>query len=316
MKRLLIFVVLIVIFGGCSEQQTKRELRVGILDWTGYEPLALADKLNLYGTDAIKIVRLSSVIDTLGAMRNGTIDIAALTLDESLVYAQENPDIRAFLVCDISNGGDAVVAKEGIDNPSQLKGKRIGAEESALSAFILHRFLEKFGLGKDEIKIVPINYDIHSEVFKSNSVDAIITYNPAKDKLVKQGGKVLFDSSQMSGEIIDVLIARESFLKSNDENIQHLVKGWYKALKYMKEHPQESYREMAGFERISPEAFEHSLKGLRIPLREEAISILQNGNKMQEDSDSFIANMRQQGLLHKEITFENFYTTEYLKKQP
>jgi len=290
-----------------------QELRVGILAWPGYEPLALADSLNYYSEDEIKIIRFPSVIDVLGAMRNGTIDVAALTVDEGMVYAQDNPDIRAFLVCDFSNGGDGIVAKKGIASPSQLKGKRIAAEESALSSYILSRFLTFSGLSHSDVTVVPVSYDVQVQSLSSDQADAVITYNPVKDQLIAQGGKLLFDSTQMPGEIVDVLIARDSVLKAKKESVNALIKGWYQSLDYMKKHPQDANKRIASFENVSQAMFERTLAGIKIPSREESIRMLtKNPGSLYESSGKLIESMQNQGLLRKDASFEHFFTPDYV----
>lgn len=312
MKFALVIFIGIFLLAGCSVSKKPEELRVGILSWSGYEPLALADSLNYYD-EKIKIIRFPSVIDVLGAMRNGTIDIAALTIDESMVYAQENPEIRAFLICDFSNGGDGLVAKNGITTPAELKGKRIAAEESALGSYMLNRFLKVSGLNLSDVTVVPINYDIHLQVFSSDQADAVITYNPVKDQLIAQGGKLLFDSSQIPGEIVDVLIARDSVLKEKKASVTLLVNGWFKSLEYMSKNSKDANKRMASFEDVSEVLFARSLEGIKIPNRQESIKMLTKGtDSIYETSIPLIENMRTQGLLRKDTSFENFFTSEYI----
>lgn len=314
MKFSLILIIGLFLLNGCSIFDTPKELRVGIVSWSGYEPLALAYSLDYYLEDDIKIIRFPSVIDVMGAIRNGTIDVAALTIDEGMVYVQNNPDIRAFLVCDISNGGDAIVAKKGIVTAAQLKGKRIGAEESVLSSFILNRYMEASGLNLSDVTLVPINYDLHIQALSSDQADAVITYNPVKDQLIDQGGELLFDSSQIPGEIVDVLIAHESVLKSKKDLVLTLVDGWYKSLEYIKNNPQDAYKKMAAFENISPKQFKLAFKGLKIPSREESITMLsKKPGSLYDSTDKLAVMMKNMGLLNNTFTFEYFYTPEYLK---
>lgn len=312
MKQLIVLIAVLWLFAGCTLVKKPEEVRVGIVSWPGYEPLALADTLNYYSKEEIKIIRFPSIIDVLGAIRNGTIDVAALTIDESLVYAQENPDIRAFLVCDFSNGGDGVVAKEGITRADQLKGKRIAAEESALSAYILERFLAFGGLTHGDVTVVPVNFDYQLQVFSSDQADALITYNPVKEQLIARGGELLFDSTQMPGEIVDVLIASDTVLKAKKKSIEHLVDGWYRSVAYMKSNPEDAYKRIAALEGISEEMFVHSLAGIKIPSRSESAWMLnRHPGSLYKTSRGLIESMRSQGLLRKEVTFEHFFTPDY-----
>ena len=106
-------------------------LAVGTNVWPGYEPLYLARNLGYYN-DSIRLVEYSSATEVLRAIRNKLIDVATLTLDEVLLLRQSGVDVRSVLVTDISNGGDVIVARPGIETLADLKGRKVGVESTAL----------------------------------------------------------------------------------------------------------------------------------------------------------------------------------------
>lgn len=73
---------------GCDSGQTN-SIRVGTNAWPGYESGYLAEAKQLYGAAKIRMRQFSSATEVLRAFRNETIDVAALTLDETLLLAQE-----------------------------------------------------------------------------------------------------------------------------------------------------------------------------------------------------------------------------------
>jgi NitT/TauT family transport system substrate-binding protein len=94
----------------CSESSPP-PLSVGSNQWPGYEPLHLAEKLDLHDGYPIKLVELTSATDVMNAFKYGQLDVAALTLDEVLLLAEDVSDLIVFLVMDISNGADKLIAK-------------------------------------------------------------------------------------------------------------------------------------------------------------------------------------------------------------
>lgn len=69
---------------GC-EPRLHNILKVGTNLWPGYESLYLAQNLGFFDNKAIKLIEMPSATEVAHAFRNKTLDIAALTLDESLV---------------------------------------------------------------------------------------------------------------------------------------------------------------------------------------------------------------------------------------
>lgn len=109
-------------------------LRIGTNTWPGYEPLYLARSLGYYEGSPITLVELTSASEVIHALRSGTLEGAALTLDEVLTLLDDGFDLKVVLVMDFSNGGDVLLAKPGIDSTADLRGKRIAVEYTAVGA--------------------------------------------------------------------------------------------------------------------------------------------------------------------------------------
>ena len=264
---------LLAILIGCS-QQPQSPVHVGAIVWPGYEPLFLARDLGYYPKQSIDLRDYPSTTETTQALRNGDIEAAALTMDEALLLAETNPDIQVVLVIDFSNGADVVMARPEIPTLQALKGQKIGVESSALGGYILTRVLEKAGLSLHDVKIVQLGASEHEQAFKQGVVDAVVTFEPARSNLVKAGAKVLFDTSEIPGEVMDVLVARRDLLKTHKATIEKLVQGWFRALEYRKQHPEDADRRMAPREQVTPEQFTKSLKLIQIPDLQTNLTLL------------------------------------------
>ncbi|MBW4420210.1 MAG: ABC transporter substrate-binding protein [Myxacorys californica WJT36-NPBG1] len=255
-------------------QQPETPIRVGANVWPGFEPLFLARELGYYQGQPIELHDYPSSTEISQALRNGDLDVAAFTMDEVLSLAETNPDIQVVLVTDFSNGGDVFLAKPEIQTPNDLKGKKVGVESSALGGYMLARSLDKLGLSLDTLKISSLGVSEHEQAYKQNVVDAVITFEPVRSNLIKTGAKVLFDSSQIPGEIIDVLVTRKDVLANRERTMKALIEGWFRALDYQQQQPQDAARKMAQREQITPEQFIESLKLLTIPDRQTNIKLL------------------------------------------
>lgn len=229
-KSLLILIFLSLgILSACGERP-QSTLRIGTNVWPGYEPLYLARELGYLPQDKIKLVEFSSTSQVMQSFRNNLIDAACMTLDESLLLLQSGEDIRIILVMDISNGADAVIAKPEIKQLSDIAGKRVGVEKSALGAYMLSRTLELAGLAWHQINVVPVNIDGHESYYKQDKIDIVVTFEPVKSRLIKKGAEVLLDSAKLNNEIVDIMVIRKSFYEENETSVDMLIDAWYRAL--------------------------------------------------------------------------------------
>ena len=256
-----------------------KPLRIGTNVWPGYEPLFLARELGYYGKTPIQLVEYPN-FDPNRAYRNGEVEMSATPMTAFLPLAPTHPDVRAWLIMDISNGADAIVAKPAIANLQSLKGRRVGFDRSMLATFVLSRGLEQVGLSLKDVKIVSVELSDQEEAFKQGRVDAIVTFEPYRSNILNAGAKLLFDSTQIPGEVVDVLIGSESLLTTHATQLQVLIQGWFRALDYIEKNPEDAARRMARRQGVTPEQFLSSLKGLQLVTLEENQKLLGKTNSV------------------------------------
>ena len=304
---------LLTIMIGCS-QQPQSPVHVGAIVWPGYEPLFLARDLGYYSKQAIELEDYPSTTETNQALRNGDIEVAALTMDEALLLAETEPDIQVVLVIDFSNGADVVMARPKIPTLQALKGHKIGVESSALGGYILTRVLEKAGLSLHDVQIVQLGASEHEQAFKQGVVDAVVTFEPARSNLLTAGAKVLFDTSEIPGEIVDVLVIRRDLLKTHKATIEKLIQGWFRALEYRKQHPEDADRRMAPREQVIPEQFTESLKLIKIPDLQTNLTLLgQTDASLLQKTERLGKFMLSKKLLKQLPPLEQLLSDEFVK---
>lgn len=248
----------------CTCSQTPQPpLRIGTLLWPGYEPLHLASELGYFGDTPVYLVEYAFDVEQNRAFRNGEIDIIASTMSEALTLAESDADVRSLLVLDVSDGADAIIAQPDIESVEQLQGRKVAIEPSPLSVLMLTRALETANLTWQDLEIVQMEVQDQPEAFTQGNIDAMVTYEPVRSKLLANGANLIFDSSQIPGEIVDVLVGHKELFKSHPQQMQILVQGWFHALDYIQKHPKDAARRMAKRQGITTEQFLQSLEGLR-----------------------------------------------------
>lgn len=221
------------LLASCSESTNSHALRLGTNIWPGYEPLYLARELGYLESNKVRLIEYTSASQVIKAYRNGLLDAAAVTLDEAVSLLSTGEKSKLVLVLDISNGADVLIGQADLKHVSDIKGKRVGVEHTALGAYFINRVLEKNGLGVNEITVVPLTVNQHERAFRNKEVDAVLTFEPVSSKLLSSGANKLFDSSEIPGEIVDVLIVNADKITEFEEQIKHLKEGWFKALNDM-----------------------------------------------------------------------------------
>ncbi len=239
-------------------------MRVAALPWAGSEPLFLARDLGLMPSSQVHLVEHLTISQTVRAFRNGALDAAIWTLDEYLLLDHTSHPSQVVLVLDASHGADCLVARAEVKTLAELAGRRVAYEDSALGNYILHRIEEQAGLALTSLQRVDIPLNGHEEALLRGEVDAVVTFEPACTRLQDAGARVLFDSANIPGEIVDVLAVRKDYLQAHPEQVDALVRGWFAALAHFRAHPEEDVRRMAPRLALQPEQLRRALEGVRL----------------------------------------------------
>jgi NitT/TauT family transport system substrate-binding protein len=258
---------------GCV-REPESVLRIGTNVWIGSEPLYLARELGHLDPKVVRLVEYPSASEVLRAFRNQAIDGMVISLDELFGLAVDGLQPRIILVVDVSHGADVVVGRPGMRTMNDLKGKPVAVESGALGAFVLSRALALNGMQASDVNVVHLESNEQPSAFEKGHVDGAVTFDPYRAQLLRAGATTLFDSTQIPGEIVDLVAVRASVLEKQPKAIQTLLVGWFSAIDYLKREPKDAARRMGIRQQTSGEQFIEALKGLHIPSREENLKML------------------------------------------
>lgn len=286
---------------GCGPRY-EPPLRLGTNNWLGYEPLYLARDLGYHEGLPLRLVELGSNTQSMDALRLGKLDMAGLTLDEALVLAQEGVPISVVWVLDESKGADALVARQGITQLADLRGKRIGVEQTAVGAYMLQAALRSAQLQASDVTLVPLPMDEHVAAFASGGVDAVVTFDPARQTLLNAGAQVLFDSRAIPGEVVDVLVARHAAIDCCAPRIRQLLHAQERALTYLAQERSDALVRMAPRQDLAPGDVGEALAGIQLPDTAANRNLLASDRPaLQATAQRLAATMLAHGLLAREV---------------
>jgi NitT/TauT family transport system substrate-binding protein len=301
---------------GCM-RETEPPLRIGTNVWIGSEPLYLARDLGQLDREAVQLVEYPSASEVSRAYRNQAIDGMVISLDELFVLAKDGLQPRVVLIIDVSHGADVIVGRSGMRVMKDLRGKRVAVESGALGAFVLSRALTVNGMTAGDVRMVHLESNEHPAAFKQGLVDGAVTFDPYRTQMLGAGAQTLFDSSQIPGEIVDLLAVRESVLEKNPHAVQALLAGWFKALEYLEREPKDAAARMAVREQITGEQFLRALKGLRTPSRTDNLKMLAGATpSLVVSGRQLMTLMVQSKLLRSTLEIEGLIAPGPLQKLP
>ena len=259
--------------GGCS-REPETALRIGTNVWIGSEPLYLARELGYLDSAVVQLVEYPSASEVLRAYRNQAIDGMVISLDELFGLAVDGLQPRIILAVDVSHGADVVVGRPGMKSMQDLKGKSVAVESGALGAFVLSRALTLNGMQASDVNVVHLESNEQPKAFEQGKVDGAVTFDPYRGHFLKMGATTLFDSTQIPGEIVDLVAVRAPVISKQPKAVQALLTGWFRATDYMTREPKDAAQRMGKRQQISGEQFLAALKGLHVPTRDENLKMI------------------------------------------
>jgi NitT/TauT family transport system substrate-binding protein len=224
-----------------AEAATKKSFRIAWSIYVGWMPWAYAAETGImkkwaakYGIE-IELVQVKHYIESINQYTAGAFDGCAMTnMDALTIPAAGGVDSSAAIIGDFSNGNDGVVLKSG-PSLSNLGGRRIGLVEFSVSHYLLARALETAGLTEKDVTIVNTSdADIVAAFTAAPDMNAVVTWNPQLAAVLKvPGASLVFDSSMIRGEIIDLMVVNTQILRDNPDLGKALTGAWYEVMAAM-----------------------------------------------------------------------------------
>jgi ABC-type nitrate/sulfonate/bicarbonate transport system substrate-binding protein/outer membrane protein OmpA-like peptidoglycan-associated protein len=176
----------------------------------------------------------------LDALRAGKVQMAVFTIDSLIVAGAKAGDFPATIVwvIDETQGGDAIVAYEkALASVQDLNdpAAKIVLTPNSPSEFLARVLLAHFSLPRLQANWM-VSADGANEVYRqfraANSAEkkAYVLWEPYVSRALQQSGaRVLLDSKQLKGYIVDVLVAQREFLRDKPEVVKGVVEAYARA---------------------------------------------------------------------------------------
>ncbi|MFL6968225.1 putative urea ABC transporter substrate-binding protein [Pseudomonas alvandae] len=207
----------------------------GWMPWEYAGSQGIVDKwAKKYGI-TIDVVQLNDYVESINQYTAGQFDGCTMTnMDALTIPAAGGVDSTALIVSDFSNGNDGIVLKGDGKKVADLKGMDVNLVELSVSHYLLARALDSVGLAEKDLKVVNTSDADISAAFNTDQVKAVTTWNPMLSDIKAQPGvSEVFNSSQVPGEIMDMMVVNTQTLQDNPALGKALTGAWFEVVALM-----------------------------------------------------------------------------------
>jgi NitT/TauT family transport system substrate-binding protein len=207
---------------------------VGWMPWEYAEKNGIVKKwADKYGIE-IEVVRMNDYIESINQFTAGKFDACMMTnMDALTIPAAGGVDTTALIVGDFSNGNDAIIVKEG-ESVKDLAGKTLNLVELSVSHYALARALDMNGMSEQDVSVVNTSDADMVSIYGTPDIEAVVTWNPMVGEIMERDdATIVFDSSQIPGEIIDMTMINTEVLNKHPELAKALTGAWYETMAIM-----------------------------------------------------------------------------------
>ncbi len=207
---------------------------VGWMPWDVIESQKIMDKwANKYGIN-VEIVQINDYIESINQFSAGEFDGCTMANTDALgIPAAGGVDSTSLIIGDFSNGNDVVISKDA-KSIKELKGTNVNLVELSISHYLLARGLEKNGMSEKDITVVNTSDADMVSAYTTADVSSVVTWKPqVSEILAMPKANNLFNSSNIPGEIIDLMVVNTQTLKDNPAFGKALVGAWYEMMALM-----------------------------------------------------------------------------------
>jgi NitT/TauT family transport system substrate-binding protein len=294
-------------------------MRIAKYYWPGQYWIEIADQKGWFEEAGLNVEIVDTNPDYYGSLQDTVddkLDIAIFVLFDLIVFNSNEANLVSIINADISSGADAIVVNKNINDVAELKGKKVGVALNSFADYMLDVALNANGLSSEDVVKVDVQLE-DIQPFVANEIEGFVTFQPFVNEAVDQGnGRIIFDSSEISGLIPDVFTSRKSFIEERPEDVQVFVNVWHKTTKFIKENPDEAFGIIARLYGESVEdvaAFAEEVKILDLRENKTAFSYAAGFESLHGTASRINKFMIDNGIIDKKLDSTEFLDARFIR---
>ncbi len=251
---LILFIILVIpaiVFGSFfylsslkSNDGSMESITLGatLLESTG--PAFVAEERHFFSDNGLNVtMKYYDVgLNAVNAMQKGEVDMAWCA--EYILVGKALGDQKVQTIGSVAKTEFAFVVgrkDRGIDNVSDLNGKRIGVVRGTVMEFYLGRFLDLHGLSISDVTLVNTTLAQSADVIINGDVDAVVSFPPYVETAKQQlGGNAVVWAAQSGQMFYGLITCRTEWVTQHSELVKRFLNAMSQTEDFMAQHPDEA----------------------------------------------------------------------------
>ncbi len=215
-----------------------KPITIGYSDWPGWVAWQVAIEKGWFKEAGVNVeFKWFDYSASINAFSANQLDAVSVSNGDNLVIASGGTKGIMVMATDYSAGNDVIIAKNGINSISDLKGKQIAVEKGLVDHHLLNTALDDAQIAQTDVTLINAVTNELPQVFSSPDVVAIAVWQPVANQALKSvaGSKIIYSSKDKPGLIYDTLTVNMTHLSAHKEEWKKIIQVWDKTVKYIKD---------------------------------------------------------------------------------
>src|SRR5690606_32264655 len=194
-----------------------KPITIGYSDWPGWVAWQVAIEKGWFKEAGVNVeFKWFDYSASINAFSANQLDAVSVSNGDNLVIASGGTKGIMVMATDYSAGNDVIIAKNGINSISDLKGKQIAVEKGLVDHHLLNTALDDAQIAQTDVTLINAVTNELPQVFSSPDVVAIAVWQPVANQALKSvaGSKIIYSSKDKPGLIYDTLTVNMTHLSA------------------------------------------------------------------------------------------------------
>jgi NitT/TauT family transport system substrate-binding protein len=223
---------------GASSELAAAPLKIAYSDWPGWTILEVPKQKGWFKEAGVEVELVwFDYGPSLDAFSAGKVDAVTCVPSDGMVMAASGAKSKFIAVTDYSDGNDKIIGKAGIKSIKDLKGQKVGIEQTLVDHLLLLQALKANGMKQSDVTLVQTATNDTPQTLASGSVAAIGAWYPVAGQALAMvpGSRPLFTSHDLPGLIYDVIAANPTSYAQRQADWEKVAQVYYRAVDYLKD---------------------------------------------------------------------------------
>jgi ABC-type nitrate/sulfonate/bicarbonate transport system substrate-binding protein len=303
--------------GTSVQAQQTSKVRLGIGYALAYVPLYVAKEKGFFKEEGVDVefVQIEIAPDMIQSIIGGSTDAGVPGTFALITFVAKGAPVSTVAYYGFGGERIALAARKGsgIEKLTDLYGKRLAVQSGTIGAQMWGNLVkaEKLDTSKIDVKNIR-NLDLTAAV-ASDSIDALITWEPNPTILEERGLVKVIQRAGKYQQSYGAVIFGNKFIAANPDTVRKFVKAHFRAAKFIRDNPKEAAEINAKYVRGStPELLQRSMQYMVFDPRITPASLAELDNDIEFMRD----NARLTGNVSAKAMVDSRFSDELAKTNP